>query len=126
VQEAFVRVTGKFLQLRNPGDFHAYLRRSVVNLVRSHGRHQSVERRYLERSADPREHAVIDPDPAEREAMRLALLELPVRQRAAIVLRFSEDLSESQIAVVLRCRPGTVKSLLSRGLERLRPMIGDE
>jgi RNA polymerase sigma-70 factor (sigma-E family) len=126
VQEAFVRVTGKLLHLRNPGDFHAYLRLSVVNLARSHGRHRSVERRYLERSADPRAQVVIDPDPADRDAMRAALLELPVRQRSAIVLRYYEDLSESQIADVLRCRPGTVKSLLSRGLERLRPMIGDE
>jgi RNA polymerase sigma-70 factor (sigma-E family) len=126
VQEAFVRVTGKLLHLRDPGDFHAYLRRSVVNLVRSYGRHRSVERRYLERSSHPRTRVVIDPDPTEREAMRVALLELPVRQRAAIVLRFYEDQSESQIADLLRCRPGTVKSLLSRGLERLRPMIGDE
>jgi RNA polymerase sigma factor (sigma-70 family) len=48
---------------------------------------------------------------------------LSERQRAAIVLRFYEDLSERQVAEVLRCRPGTVKSLVSRGLEILRGEI---
>jgi RNA polymerase sigma factor (sigma-70 family) len=51
---------------------------------------------------------------------------LPPRQRAALVLRFYEDLSERQIAEILRCRPGTVKSLVSRGLSRLRTQIGGE
>jgi RNA polymerase sigma factor (sigma-70 family) len=55
--------------------------------------------------------------------MRVALLELSDRQRAAIVLRFYEDLSEAQIAEVLRCRPGTVKSLISRGVEALRDVV---
>ena len=52
--------------------------------------------------------------------------QLTDRQRAAIVLRFYEDLSESDVADILRCRPGTVKSLVSRGLETLRnEMRGD-
>ena len=55
-----------------------------------------------------------------------ALGRLSGRQRAAIVLRFYEDLSEARIAEILRCRPGTVKSLLSRGLETLRHDIRDE
>jgi RNA polymerase sigma factor (sigma-70 family) len=51
---------------------------------------------------------------------------LPDRQRAALVLRFYEDLSEQRIAEVLGCRPGTVKSLVSRGLQALRgEMRGD-
>jgi RNA polymerase sigma factor (sigma-70 family) len=48
---------------------------------------------------------------------------LSARQRAAIVLRFYEDLSEAQIAELLRCRPGTVKSLVSRGLEAMRSEV---
>ena len=48
------------------------------------------------------------------------LRRLPDRQRAAIVLRFYEDLSEAEIARLLRCRPGTVKSLIHRGLARVR------
>jgi RNA polymerase sigma factor (sigma-70 family) len=52
--------------------------------------------------------------------MRRALLGLPPRQRAAIVLRFYEDLSEGDTASLLRCRPGTVRSLVSRGMAALR------
>jgi RNA polymerase sigma factor (sigma-70 family) len=59
-------------------------------------------------------------DVSEYEAMRRALLALPVRQRAAIVLRYYEDLPEAQIAELLRCRPATVRSLVSRGLDTLR------
>jgi RNA polymerase sigma factor (sigma-70 family) len=52
--------------------------------------------------------------------MHEALLRLPERQRGAIVLRFYEDLSDVQTAEVLRCSPGTVRSLVSRGMKTLR------
>ena len=45
---------------------------------------------------------------------------LPERQRMALVLRFYEDLSEAEIARLLECRPGTVKSLIHRGLAKVR------
>ena len=125
VQDAFVRVTGRLLHLRDPGAFPGYLRRCVVNLARSHGRRKRVERRFLERTASARPVGVSDPDAAEREAMRVALLQIPIRNRTAIVLRYYEDLSEEQIAEALRCRRGTVKSLISRGIERLRPLIAE-
>jgi RNA polymerase sigma factor (sigma-70 family) len=48
---------------------------------------------------------------------------LPSRQKAVIVLRYYEDLSEAEIARALGCRPGTVKSLAARALERLRKDI---
>ena len=65
----------------------------------------------------------------EHESMRKALLGLPERQRAAIVLRFYEDLPEAQVAEILRCRPGTVRSLVTRGVQAMRPSferVGDE
>jgi RNA polymerase sigma factor (sigma-70 family) len=52
--------------------------------------------------------------------------QLTARQRAALVLRFYEDLSEHEVAQILKCRPGTVKSLVSRGLETLRNDIRGE
>lgn len=56
----------------------------------------------------------------QRDLLRRALDGLPARQRAAVVLRFYEDLSEQDTAHVLGCSVGTVKSLSSRGLQTLR------
>ena len=126
VQDAFVRLAGRFADLRDPGAFESYLRKTVVNLARMHFRRRRVERAYLERArAEPRRLASM-PDVDSFLRMKAALLDLPVRQRSAIVLRFYEDLSERQIAEVLRCRPGTVKSLLSRGVRTLRESIGGD
>jgi RNA polymerase sigma factor (sigma-70 family) len=52
-----------------------------------------------------------------------AMLHLPYRQRAVLVLRYWGDWSEAEIASALKCRPGTVKALASRGLARLRREI---
>ena len=46
-----------------------------------------------------------------------------MRQRTAIVLRFYEDLSEDDIAMIMRCRPGTARSLVARGMATLRDML---
>jgi RNA polymerase sigma-70 factor (sigma-E family) len=120
VQEAFLRFVGRLHHLRDPGAFDAYLRRTIVNLSKNVFRRRAVERSYLERrSAELREDHT-DRDVIAYESMRTALLSLPQRQRAAIVLRYYEDLHESEIAYVLRCRPATVRSLVARGLEALR------
>ena len=58
-----------------------------------------------------------------QEPLLDALATLSERQRVAIVLRYYEDLSEAEIAAALGCRPGTVKSLLHRGLAQLREVI---
>lgn len=125
VQDAFVRLAGRLLHLRDPHGFQAYLRKTVVNLANAHFRRRKVERRYLERESGLRPSSPEAPDVPTREAMRAALLELPIRHRTAIVLRFYEDLSEADVAQLMRCRPGTVRSLVSRGMERLRPLMND-
>lgn len=60
---------------------------------------------------------------ADRDRLMHALAQLPARQRAVIVLRYFEDLSEAQIAAALKCSTGTVKSHASRGLATLRTLI---
>jgi RNA polymerase sigma-70 factor (sigma-E family) len=61
-----------------------------------------------------------------REGLRAALATLPVRQRAVIVLRFYEDRSEAEVAQLLGCSVGTVKSQSAKALTKLRSRLGDE
>jgi RNA polymerase sigma factor (sigma-70 family) len=101
----------------------------VVNLTRSYLRRRKVERLYLQRARgeigiEPVESAGTRVE--DREQLWHAMARLSARQRTAIVLRFYEDLSEAQVAGLLRCRPGTVKSLVSRGLTTLRNEIRGE
>jgi RNA polymerase sigma-70 factor (sigma-E family) len=126
-QEAFVRLTGRFRHLRSPDAFDAYLRRTVVNLSISYLRRRRVERAYLERERRrPVGHAGDMPDVGLREELWSALLELPARQRAAVVLRYYEDLSERQTAELLGSSVPAVRSLVSRGVEALRGRIRGE
>jgi RNA polymerase sigma-70 factor (sigma-E family) len=120
VQEAFVRFVGRFRYLRDPGAFDAYLRQTVVNLAKNHLRRAVLERAHLRRIASEPPRIQAGSDIESYEAMRSALLALSERQRAAIVLRYYEDLPEADIADILRCRPATVRSLISRGLQALR------
>jgi RNA polymerase sigma-70 factor (sigma-E family) len=129
VQDAFVRLAGRLMHIRNEGAFEAYLRTTVVNLSRSYFRRKQVERNYLERTRSTAKPVAGWPDSSleERDELWTALRKLSPRQRAAVVLRYYEDLSEAQVAEILKCRPGTVKSLVSRGLDTLRTEIrGDD
>jgi RNA polymerase sigma-70 factor (sigma-E family) len=124
VQDAFVRLAGRLLHLRDPGGFHAYLRKTIVNLSRSYFRRRAVERRFMERQAGP---PAIEPDDlSERERIRRALAALPMGQRTAIVLRYFEDLSEAQTAELMRRNPAAVKSLVSRAMGTLRTTLGED
>ena len=114
VQDAFAAVLPRVGHLDNPT---AYLRTTVVNRCRSWGRRQVLERRQA-----PAMNVLVVDDHGQAELLD-ALAALPSRQRAALVLRFYEDLSEAETAVALACRPGTVKSLVSRGLAALREVV---
>lgn len=91
----------------------AYLRRAVANACQSAQRRDRIRRDKLSLLAPP--------DRVEFAADELSdvMLELSPRQRAVLVLRYRFQLSEREIAEVLGCRPGTVKSLASRALRRL-------
>ncbi len=120
VQDAFVKLAGRLVHLRDPGAFDAYLRRTVVNLANSSFRRKRVEREYLRRSASEPAAIADAPDADRRDELWTDLQRLTARQRAAIVLRIYEDLPEARVAEILGCRPGTVRSLVSRGLAQLR------
>jgi RNA polymerase sigma factor (sigma-70 family) len=110
VQEAFLKM---HRLSKAPDNADAYLRTTVANLSKNH-----LRRLRLERRLPPPERVILStPDIDETWAV---VQRLPFRQRAVLVLRFYADMSEADIAQVLHCRPGTVKSSLHRGLEKLR------
>jgi RNA polymerase sigma factor (sigma-70 family) len=114
VQDAFVRLQTSPAQVLNPG---AYLRTVVVNACRDVHRHQAV----VDRIPLPRP----EPVRAEHDEMFDALARLPLRQQAALVLRFHVDFSEADIASALGCRPSTVRSLIRRALTTLRKDLSE-
>ena len=93
----------------------AYLRTSVVNACRSWGRRRSLEIRRAPTPAAPSDLVA--------DELWDVLLTLPPRQRAAIVLRFYEDLPDEEIAVLLGCKVPTVRTAIFRGLEKLRGQV---
>ncbi|TMK49991.1 MAG: SigE family RNA polymerase sigma factor [Actinobacteria bacterium] len=126
VQDAFVRLAGRLVHLRDPGAFDTYLRKTVVNLANSYFRRRRVERTYELRTRGAATIGALAHSVEDRQTLAAALRKLPQRQRAALVLRFYEDQSEAQTADLIGCRPGTVKSLVSRALETLRKDVGSE
>jgi RNA polymerase sigma-70 factor (sigma-E family) len=125
-QEAFVRLIGRLSSIRDEAAIAAYLRQSIINLARKHWRKRRSERSYLRLEGPNLVAPTSAPsDLCVRDELWEALGKLPYRQRAAIVLRFYEDLSEEQTARVLGCAVGTVKSSVSRGLRQMRKALDD-
>jgi RNA polymerase sigma-70 factor (sigma-E family) len=125
VQEAFVRVAGRFRHLRVPDTFPAYLRRTIVNLYTSQLRRRRLERDHLaRRGVDP--PGIHPEDAAERDELWRALQLLPHRQRAAVVLRYYEDLSEREAADLLGVSTGALNALVARATATLRTHLQGE
>ena len=117
VQEAFLAVWNAYPRLDQPG---AYLRKAITNSCRQYHRTRATRQRRI-RLLPP-------PVPAELGASEMhdLLADLPYRQRVAIAGRYWAGWSEAEIADALGCRPGTVKSLTSRALNRLRTQMETE
>ena len=125
--DAFIRCVGRFGHLRAREAFDAYLRRAVVNLHTSKLRRTRLEREWLRREGHRAVNTTASmPDVGAREDLWRALQTLPSRQRAALVLRYYEDLSEHDTATALGCSVAAVKSLVQRGSEALRCRLGGE
>ena len=120
VQEGLVRVYVAWPRLNRAGREYAYARQAVVSAFLDHARRLSSS----EVPVEPDPHRASTEDVAgavtTREALMLALSELPSRQRACVVLRYFEDLSVAEAAAALGCSEGTVKSQTSRALFSLR------
>lgn len=124
--DGFIRSVGRFRHLRSPTSFDAYLKKTVVNLSRQRSRRQRLEREVVGRQGDREPTSQAPYSPEDRDVVWAALLRLPFRQRAAIVLRYYEDLSEDQTAAVLRCSTRAANSLVSRAMATLRQHLIEE
>jgi RNA polymerase sigma-70 factor (sigma-E family) len=120
VQESLAKLWAVWPRVRD-GSPEAYVRRTIVN-----GAISASRRRW--RGEEPREELPDLPDATaigsdtvdDRDWVRRGLATLSVHQRAVVVLRYAEDLSERQVAELLGISTGTVKTHASRGLSRLR------
>ena len=132
-QQAFVKAYYALGRFRREAPFRPWLLRIVANeaknRIRSQGRQANVAVRLQEDR--PRSDAAPSPEVAalshERSSSLMeALNTLGETDRTVIFLRYFLDLSEVEMTVTLDCRPGTVKSRLSRALGRLRGALGPE
>jgi RNA polymerase sigma-70 factor (sigma-E family) len=126
VQASLVKLYQAWPRLETDADPDAYLRRVVVNTHRSWWR--ARWRREKPVAALP-DGACVE-DMADTYAtdmlVRQALAMLPRQQRAVLVLRYFEDLPEAEIASLLGCSPGSVKTHAHRGLRTLRELLGGD
>ena len=126
VQEALTKTYVAWPRLRDKANAEAYTRKAITTTAITWFRRKRWSH---ELSSDtPPDAGAPGHDDAVTQSAWLwaALLELPVRQRAAIVLRYYEDLTEAQTADAMGCAVGTVKSQVSAGLSKLRERLGDD
>jgi RNA polymerase sigma-70 factor (sigma-E family) len=117
VQDALARTYLRWRRSGPPDDPLAYVRRAMVN------RQSTLWRRLFSRESDAELPETATPDAPDHD-LRLsvwsALQSLPPRQRAVVVLRYYEGLTETEVAAILDCSLGTVKSQASKALSKLR------
>jgi RNA polymerase sigma-70 factor (sigma-E family) len=128
VQASLAKLYRAWPRLDTATDPDAYLRRIMINTHRSWWR--TRWRRETPAADLPDQSAASGPDPADRHAagdqVRRALATLPRQQRAVLVLRYFEDLPEAEVARLLGCSAGTVKTHTHRGLRALRTALGPD
>jgi RNA polymerase sigma-70 factor (sigma-E family) len=133
VQDCLVKLYARWRRVSRLGDPNAYVRRMLANGNVSRWR-RSRRERLVDALPETGNTAASSPYGRQRGTcpdewdqaveLRKALMRLPVGQRAVAVLRHFEDLSEKQVAEVLGCSVGTVKSQNSKALAALRRYLG--
>ena len=124
VQDTLVKAYQHWPRVRQADSADAYVRRILLNEVRSRWRRRE---RALPVARFPEQSEPVAPDATDEIASRAGLLQallvLPLRQRATIILRYLEGMSERETAAVLGCSEGTVKSQSARALGTLRNFL---
>jgi len=120
-QDAFVQALKHWQKVRGMESPGGWVRRVAIrDAVRSRRRHARGRELEAERARRPAEPATDSLD------MRTALLTLPPRQRAAIALHYLDDRPVAEVAALLGCSAGAVKTHLSRGRETLAKLLGED
>jgi RNA polymerase sigma-70 factor (ECF subfamily) len=121
VAEAFARAWSRWPQVRTHTRPGAWVMRVALNESHSRFRRRSVERRRAHQVARPDE--VRDPEPGSTHVLWDAVSKLGERERTLVALRYVADLSQPQIAELLRIPVGTVASGLSRARQHLTELL---
>jgi RNA polymerase sigma-70 factor (sigma-E family) len=125
VQEALAKAFRHWRRVRRADSPDAYVQRILINEANRHWR----RRRDVPPSQDAERETATDDfsdEVIDRAELLRALLSLPARQRATVVLRYLEGMSERETAAVLRCSEGTVKSQTFRALHTLKTFLRRE
>jgi RNA polymerase sigma-70 factor (sigma-E family) len=125
VQTALVKTYLAWGRIRDEGALDAYVRRIMANTATSWWRRRWSGERPADQLPD---QPLADPanDLAEADGVRRLLLLLPARQRAVLVLRFYNDMTEAEVAETLGISRGSVSSYAAKGLATLRARLGEE
>jgi RNA polymerase sigma-70 factor (sigma-E family) len=123
LQESMIKTYMAWPRLRDPSKAEAYARKAIITTAISWRRRRSFHERPTDPLPDTAQPDGED-DATTHASLVAQLRTLPPRQRAAIVLRYYEDLSEAQTAEVMGCSVGAVKSQVSTGLGRLQARLG--
>lgn len=126
VQEALTKTYVAWPRLRDPANAEAYTRKAITTTAITWFRKRSWNGERATGAVPERATAGHAEAIVVRRTLMEALGQLPPRQRAVIVLRFYEDLTEHQTAAALGCAVGTVKSQTSAALVKLRALTGDD
>jgi RNA polymerase sigma-70 factor (sigma-E family) len=119
VQDTLIKAYQNWKRVRHADNPDAYVQRILINEVRGRWRRRERSTPVAEFVNEPTT-ADHSEDVARREGLMQALLALPLRQRATVVLRYLEGRSERETAVALGCSEGTVKSQTARALKTLK------
>lgn len=123
VQQTITKLFVKWQRAKNADHIDAYVR---TILVRTHLSERRLAWSRVRLFSDtPESPSVEDRGIEERQVLRVALTQVPRRQQAVLVLRFFYDLPVDEVAAMLGCSSGTVKSQTSRGLATLRRLLGE-
>src|SRR5690625_1351578 len=124
VQEALAKTYVAWRRIHRRDSVDGYVRRTLTNVVIDRSRKPWRRESAVEVVPEPSGTSSGDESLEDRDLLMTALASVPSRQRAVLVLRYWEDLSVVQVAEILECSIGTVKSQASRGLDTLRAILG--